>query len=68
MRNYKVATTDSRGADGLTLFMLATSCVAMWALNIWTMFNWGEGMVLQKLVIQTFAWLHTIVFYRAALK
>ena len=50
------------------LLMLATSCVAMWALNIWTMFNWGEGMVIQKLVVQTFAWLHTICFYREALK
>lgn len=68
MRNYKVATTNSRTASNFVLLMLATSCVAMWALNIWTMFNWGEGMVIQKLVVQTFAWLHTICFYREALK
>ena len=68
MHNYKVATTKSRGASNFLLFMLAASCAAMWCLNIHVMFNWGEGMVIQKLVIQTFAWLHTICFYREALK
>ena len=59
---------NNYAVDKLTMFMLAASCVAMWYLNIWTMFNWGEGMELQKLVTQVFAWLHTIVFVRAALK
>ena len=68
MRDYKVATTNSRTASNFTLLMLAAGCVAMWCLNIWVMFNWGEGMVLQKLAIQTLAWLHTICFYREALK
>jgi hypothetical protein len=68
MRDYKVATTNSRTASSLTLLMLATSCVAFWCLNIWTMFNWGEGMVLQKLAIQTLAWLHTICLHRELLK
>ena len=66
MRDWKmVAVTESRKTDNLTLFMLAASCAAFWCLNIYTMFNWGEGMVLQKLAVQSFAWLHTIVFIRA---
>ena len=64
MRDYKVATTYSRTGNNLTLFMLATSGVAFWALNIWTMFNWGEGMVLQKLAVQSLAWLHAIALWR----
>ena len=59
---------NNNAIDNLTMFMLAAGCAAMWCLNIWTMFNWAEGMVLQKLVVQVFAWLHTIVFVRAALK
>lgn len=65
MRDWKmVATTDSRKMDGLTLFLLATSAVAFWSLNIWTMFEWGEGMVAQKVVVQTLAWLHAICLVR----
>lgn len=64
MRDYKVATTNSRKGDNLTLFMLAAGCAAFWCLNIYVMFEWGEGMVVQKLVVQCFAWLHTIVFIR----
>jgi hypothetical protein len=68
MHNYKVATTKSRGASSFVLLMLATSCVAFWCLNIYTMFWWGEGMAIQKLAIQSLAWLHTICFYREVLK
>lgn len=64
MRDYKVATTNSRKADGLTLFMLAASCAAFWCANIYVMFTFGEGYVAVKLLAQCFAWLHTIVFIR----
>ena len=65
MRDWKmVAVTDDRKVSSLTLFMLATSNVAFWYLNIYTMFNWGEGMVLQKLAVQSLAWLHTISLWR----
>jgi hypothetical protein len=68
MRDYKVVTTNSHKTSSLTLLMLATSCVAFWFLNIYTMFNWGEGMVLQKLAVQSLAWLHTICLHRELLK
>ncbi len=65
MRDWKMVTvTDDRKANSLTLFMLATSCVAFWFLNIYTMFNWGEGMMLQKLAVQSLAWLHAIALWR----
>jgi len=65
MRDYKrLATTDSRKADGLTLFMLVTSCAAFWLANLWTMFNLDSGYVIVKVIAQTLAWLHTIVLLR----
>jgi len=68
MRDMSRYVVRNHGANNLVLFMLATSCVAFWFLNIYTMFNWGEGMVLQKLAVQSLAWLHTICFYREVLK
>jgi len=68
MQDMKEYVASSHKANNFLLFMLAASCAAMWCLNIWTMFNWDGGMVIQKLVIQTFAWLHTICFCREALK
>jgi hypothetical protein len=65
MRDYKtVATTNSRKADNLTLFMLVVSCAAFWLANLWTMVNLDGGYVIVKVIAQTLAWLHTIVLLR----
>ena len=65
MRDMKaLVVRENHGVSNLTMAMLSASAAAFWCLNIYTMFNWGEGMMVQKLAVQSLAWLHTICLWR----